>query len=325
MAGRRALLRLCAVAVLALAASPCGAQPYPSRPIKIIAPSSPGGITDFAARLAADYIGARSGQVVVVENRAGAGGAVGMEAVAKAPPDGYTLGSANTGDLIGGFLHTHLAFDPLKELLPVGLIGDAPQLLVVNAQVPAKTFQDFLAYARANPGKIAYGSAGTGSLMQIGAEQLARLAGLQLVHVPYRGAIPGITDMIAGRIQMMHISLNPTIAQIRAGTLRPLVVTDRERWTEHLPDVPTSVEAGLPEYQMAIWFGLVAPRGTPKPIVDQLNGYLRGMVADAQMRKRIVDAYLRPMSKTADEFAAFVVQDAPRWEKIIKASGAVAD
>jgi tripartite-type tricarboxylate transporter receptor subunit TctC len=124
---------------------------------------------------------------------------------------------------------------------------------------------------------------------------------------------------------MMHISLNPTIAQIRAGTLRPLVVTDRERWTEHLPDVPTSVEAGLPEYQMAIWFGLVAPRGTPKPIVDQLNGYLRGMVADAQMRKRIVDAYLRPMSKTADEFAAFVVQDAPRWEKIIKASGAVAD
>jgi tripartite-type tricarboxylate transporter receptor subunit TctC len=222
-------------------------------------------------------------------------------------------------------LHTHLAFDPLKDLVPVGLIGDAPQLLVVNADLPVKTFQDFLNYARARPGQIAYGSAGTGSLMQIGAEQLARLAGLQLVHVPYRGAIPGITDMITGRIQMMHISLNPTVAHIRAGSLRPLVVTDRARWTEHLPDVPTSAEAGLPDYEMDIWFGLVAPRGTPKPVLDQLNTYLRAMVADPQMRRKIVDGYLRPASMTADAFAAFIAKDTPRWEKIIKQSGAVAD
>ena len=324
--GKGTLAALCAGIAIAFGlAAPADAQNFPAKPIKMIVPSTAGGITDFVGRLAADYISSRTGQPVIVENRPGAGGAVGMEAVAKAPPDGYTLGSANTGDLIGGLLHTHLAFDPLKDLVPVGLIGDAPQLLVVNADLPVKTFQDFLHYARARPGQIAYGSAGTGSLMQIGAEQLARLAGLQLVHVPYRGAIPGITDMITGRIQMMHISLNPTVAHIRAGSLRPLVVTDRARWTEHLPDVPTSTEAGLPDYEMDIWFGLVAPRGTPKPVLDQLNTYLRAMVADPQMRRKIVDGYLRPASMTADAFAAFVAKDTPRWEKIIKQSGAVAD
>jgi tripartite-type tricarboxylate transporter receptor subunit TctC len=261
----------------------------------------------------------------VVENRAGAGGAVGMETVAKAAPDGYTLGSANTGDMIGGFLHKHLSFDPLKDLIPVGMIGEAPQLLVVSAHVPARTFQEFLDYARASPGRINYGSAGTGSITQIGAEHLARLAGLQLVHVPYRGAVPAVTDMISGRVQMMHISLNPTIAHIRAGTLRPLVVTARDRWLDYLPDVPTSTEAGLPDYEMDIWFGLVAPRATPKPIVDRLNGYLRAMVADPEMKRRIIEGFLRPGSKSADEFAAFVADDAPRWEKIIRESGASAD
>jgi tripartite-type tricarboxylate transporter receptor subunit TctC len=313
------------VAALALSIAPVQAQDFPAKPIRIIVPSSPGGITDWVGRLAADYIGRTSGQVVVVENRSGAGGALGMEAVAKAAPDGYTLGSANTGDIIGGFLHKNLSFDPLKDLTPVGLVGEAPQLLVVGAHVPVRTFQEFVAYAKARPGKINYGSAGTGSLTQIGAEHLARLAGLQLVHVPYRGAVPAITDMIGGRVEMMHISLNPTIAHIRAGTLRPLVVTVPDRWTDYLPDVPTSAEVGLPDYLMDIWFGLVAPRGTPKPIVDRLNGYMRAMTADPEMRKRIVDGFLRPMAKTADEFGAFVEQDAPRWEKIIRESGAVAD
>jgi tripartite-type tricarboxylate transporter receptor subunit TctC len=248
-----------------------------------------------------------------------------MEAVAKAAPDGYTLAAINTGDIVGGFVHKNLSFDPFRDLLPVAMFAEAPQLLVVSAHVPSTTFQQFLAYVRANPGKINYGSAGTGSLTQIGAEQLARLAGLQLVHVPYRGAIPAVTDMIAGRVQMMHISLNPTFAHIKAGTLRPLAVTVKDRWTEYLPDVPTTAEAGLPDYEMDIWFGLVGPRGMPKPIVDQISGYIRAMVTDPVMKKRLVDGFMRPLSKNADEFAAFLAQDVPRWEKIVRESGAKAD
>jgi tripartite-type tricarboxylate transporter receptor subunit TctC len=319
------LVGLAASIVLALAAVPASAQSYPSKTIRLIVPSTPGGITDFVGRLAADYITSKSGQTVVVENRAGAGGAVGMEAVAKAAPDGYTLGSANTGDIMSGFLHRGLSFDPLRDLVPVAMVAEAPQLLAVSAHVPATTFQEFLAHARANPGKINYGSAGIGSITQIGAELLARLAGLQLVHVPYRGALPAITDMITGRVQMMHISLNPTIAHIRAGTLRPLVVTAKDRWTDYLPDVPTSAEAGLPDYEMDIWFGLVAPKGTPKPIIEQINGYMRAMAAEPAMRKRIVDAFLRPLTMDTNELAAFVEQDAPRWEKLIRESGARAD
>jgi len=273
----RTILALLATVACAASAT---AQAYPSKPIKIIVPSTAGGITDFVGRLAADYLSSKTGQTVVVENRSGAGGAVGMEAVAKAPPDGYTLGSANTGDIIGKFLHKGLTFDAVNDLAPLAMVAEAPQLLAVSAHVPAQTFADFIAYARANPGKINYGSAGTGSLTQIGAEQFARLAGLKLVHVPYRGAIPAITDMISGRIHMMHISLNPTIAHIRAGTLRPLVVTAKERWTEYLPEVPTTAEAGMPDYEMDIWFGLVGPRGLPKPIVAEINSQMRAMVAD---------------------------------------------
>jgi tripartite-type tricarboxylate transporter receptor subunit TctC len=322
----RSLVSLCAgLAVTLCLAVPAGAQSYPSKPIKMIVPSTAGGITDFVGRLAADQISSMTGQPVIVENRPGAGGAVGMEAVAKAAPDGYTFGAINTGDIIGGFLHTGLSFDPFKDLLPVAMFAEAPQLLVISAHVPAKTFQEFLDYARASPGKINYGSAGIGSLTQIGAEQFARLAGLQLVHVPYRGAVPAVTDMIAGRVQMMHVSLNPTYAHIKAGTLRPLAVTVKDRWLDYLPDVPTSAEAGLPEYEMDIWFGLVAPRGTPKPIVDQINGYMSAMVADPVMKKRLVSGFMRPLSKSADEFAAFLAQDAPRWQKIIRESGAKAE
>ena len=222
------------LAVLLAGELPAVAQTFPSKPIKMIVPSTAGGITDFVGRLAADYIASATGQPVIVENRPGAGGAVGMEAVAHAAPDGYTLGAINTGDIIGGFLHTSLSFDPFKDLLPIAMFAEAPQLLVVSAHVPAQTFQEFLAYARANPGKINYGSAGTGSLTQIGAEQLARLAGLQLVHVPYRGAIPAVTDMIAGRVQMMHISLNPTYRTYQ-GRHAAAARRDREGSLDRLP------------------------------------------------------------------------------------------
>ena len=293
------------------------AQPYPSKPIRMIVPFAAGGAADYVGRLMASAIHARTGQPVIVENKPGAGGAFGMDYVAKAAPDGYTLGSANTGDFISKFLHPDQTFDPLTDLTPVAMVGHAPQLLVVGSAVPAKTFREFIEYARARPGKVNYGSPGVGSLSHIGAEYLAKLAGLKLVHVPYRGAIPAVADMIAGRVQMMHISLNPIIGQIRAGTLRPLVVAAKQRWSDYLPDVPTSVELGMPEYDMDIWFGMVAPHGTPKPIVNQLNGYMRDMVTDPVMRKRIVEGFMQPTSMTAEEFNAYVRQGTAHWGKIV--------
>lgn len=311
--------RLPAALLLALSCSAphAAAQSYPSKPVRIIVPFAAGGATDYVGRLMAAAIHDRTGQTVVVENRPGAGGALGMEYVAKAAPDGYTFGAANTGDFISKFLRPDQSFNPPTDLTPVAMIGHAPQLLVVGSTVPNKTFQEFIAYARARPGKINYGSPGVGSLSHIGAEYLAKLAGLKLVHVPYRGAVPAVADMVAGRIQMMHISLNPVIAQIRAGTLRPLVVAARKRWTDYLPDVPTSAELGMPDYEMDIWFGLVAPRGTPKPIVDLLNGYMRDMVADPTTRKRIVAGFMQPASMSADEFGDYVRQGTARWGKIV--------
>ena len=311
--------KLLALTVLAVSfsGSQATAQSYPSKPIRIIVPFAAGGAADYVGRLMASAIKKRTGQPVIVENKPGAGGALGMDYVAKSAPDGYTLGSANTGDFISKFLHPDQTFDPLTDLTPVAMVGHAPQLLVVGSAVPAKTFGEFIEYARARPGKVNYGSPGVGSLSHIGAEYLAKLAGLKLVHVPYRGAIPAVADMIAGRVQMMHISLNPIIGQVRAGTLRPLVVAAKQRWADYLPDVPTSVELGMPEYDMDIWFGMVAPHGTPKPIVNQLNGYMRDMVADPVMRKRIVEGFMQPTSMTAGEFNDYVRQGTAHWGKIV--------
>lgn len=311
--------KLAALIILAVCfgVSKANAQPYPSKPIRMIVPFAAGGAADYVGRLMASAISTRTGHPVIVENKPGAGGALGMDYVAKAAPDGYTLGAANTGDFISKFLHPDQSFDPLTDLTPVAIIGHAPQLLVVGSAVPAKTFRQFIDYAHARPGKIAYGSPGVGSLSHIGAEYLARLAGLKLVHVPYRGAIPAVEDMIAGRVQMMHISLNPIIGQVRAGTLRPLVVAAKQRWSDYLPDVPTSVELGMPDYEMDIWFGMVAPRGTPMPIVNQLNGYMRDMIFDPTMRKRVVDGFMEPTSMTADEFNAFVQKGTAHWGKIV--------
>jgi tripartite-type tricarboxylate transporter receptor subunit TctC len=302
-----------------------GAQDYPSRLIKIVVPTGAGGSTDQIGRLAADYFAAKTGAQVVVENRAGAGGTLGLDAVAKAAPDGYTLGACNAGDIVvTPHLYKHLTFNSLKDLAPVAVIGKAPELLVISATLPHKTFTEFIAYAKANPGKVSYASAGPGTFTHLGAERLARLAGVQIVHVPYRGAAAAVADLITGRVQMMHVGLGPVLAQVRQGNLRVLVVTGPERW-EHVPDVPTSTEAGLPDYQEEIWFGLVAPRGTPAPIVDQINTLMRAMVAEPTYRRRIIDGALTPVSMTAGEFQALLDREAPQWERMVRDVGVTLD
>lgn len=311
-----------ALIVCAICVPSAWAQDYPSKPIKIIVPVAPGGLMDSIGRIVGEYITKKTGQQVIVENRSGASGNIAMDALAKSNPDGYTLAIANTGDLaVNPFLYKNLSFDARKDLVPIALIADSPQLLVVNAQLPANTLQEFIAYAKARPGKVNYGSAGVGSLTNIGALLLARLAGIQIVNVPYRGMVPAVTDMVGGRIQMMHTALGGIVSQVRAGKVRVLAVAAPERWTDALPDVPSSAEAGLPEYKMSIWFGLVAPRNTPAPIVKRLNGYMRAMVADPDTKKRLVDGFARPASMGVEEFQAYVRQEADRWGGVVHELG----
>jgi tripartite-type tricarboxylate transporter receptor subunit TctC len=302
-------------------ATPASAEEYPARPIRIIVPVSPGGITDIVARVAADYITARSGQPVVVENRTGAGGNLGVEAVAKAAPDGYMLTVCATAQIaINPFTSRHMDFDPLKDLVPVAPIAEAPQFLVVNAKVPARTLKEFIAYAKQNPGKLNYVSLGSGSTVSLAGDRFARLAGLDMVPVQYRGTTPGITDLLADNVQMISIGIAPVLGFVKAGALRVLAAGTRTR-LPYLPDVPTAAEAGLPGYEMTTWFALFAPAGTPKPVVDKLNGYMRELVTDPSAMKRLNDVHIDPMSMGADEFAAFVKEEAVKWERAVRDAG----
>jgi len=311
-----------AVAALAGAATAFATEDYPARPIRIIVPVSPGGITDIVARIAADAITAGTGQPAVVENRTGAGGLIGVEAVARAAPDGYVLSVASTSQIaIAPAINRQMSFDPRADLVPIAAIAEAPQILVVNAQVPATTLQEFIAYAKRNPGKLNYVSLGPGSTVSLAGDQFVRLAGVDMVPVQYRGTAPGITDLLAGSVQMISIGIAPVLGFVEAGTLRVLASGTRDR-LPYLPDVPTAAEAGLPGYEMSTWFALFAPQGTPKPIVERLNGLMRGLTADPAMARRLADLHLDSMSMSADAFAQFVRSEAAKWERIINESGA---
>jgi tripartite-type tricarboxylate transporter receptor subunit TctC len=273
------------------------------------------------ARVAGDYITARTAQPVVVENRTGAGGNIGVEAVAKAAPDGYVLSLATTSQIaINPATSKHVGFDPLADLVPVAPIAEAPQFLIVNAQVPAATLQEFIAYARRNPGKLNFVSLGPGSTVSLAGEQFVRLAGLDMVAVQYRGTAPGITDLVAGNVQMISIGIAPVLGFVQSGALRVLAAGTHRR-LPYLPDVPTAAEAGLPGYEMTTWFALFTPAGTPWTIVEKLNGLMRDLVADPAAAKRLTDVHIDPIGMGADAFAAFVQAEAAKWARIIRETG----
>jgi tripartite-type tricarboxylate transporter receptor subunit TctC len=314
-------LRLVPVlAAMLCLAMPASAEDYPARPIRIIVPVSPGGITDIVARVAAEYITAKSGQPVVVENRTGAGGNLGVEAVAKAAPDGYLLTVCSTAQIAINPFTSRMGFDPLTDLVPVAPLAQAPQFLVVNAKVPARTLQEFIAYAKQNPGKLNYVSLGPGSTVSLAGDRFARLAEVDMVPVQYRGTTPGITDLLADNVQMISIGIAPVLGFVQSGTLRVLAAGTTKR-LPYLPDVPTAAEAGLPGYEMTTWFALFAPAGTPRPVVDKLNTYMRELVADPSAIKRLNDLHIDPMSMSADDFAAFVKAEAAKWERTVKEAG----
>jgi tripartite-type tricarboxylate transporter receptor subunit TctC len=315
----RSILAALVATAFGIGAAP--AQDYPSKPIRIMVGFAAGGIADLGARLLADHIARETGQTVVVENRTAAAGTVAALAVAKAPPDGYTLGLVLSGQLvINPFVQKQMQIDVLKEILPVAAIGDAPQMIAINAGVPARTLKEFIALAKAKPGTMSYGSAGHGSLPHLSAAEFLRQAGIDLIHVPYRGNAPATTDLVAGRIQLLSSSIGGLRPGLDAGKTRLLLVATKNR-LPYLPDVPTSAEAGVPEYLMTVWLGLVAPAGTPQPIVDRLHALVQGMLKDQTMVKRMAGAAIDVMPMSQGAFASFVKEEYARWQSIVKHAG----
>jgi tripartite-type tricarboxylate transporter receptor subunit TctC len=322
MRSLRALTLL--AAVLLFPAAAC-AQAYPAKPIKLIVSTSAGGITDIAARVLGAHITARTGQPVVIDNRAGASGNIAMDAVARAAPDGLTLGVANTGNIvINPYLMRHMPYDPLNDLVPVGVIGTVPLFLVMNSSVPVTTLKEFIAYAKAQPDKVSYASAGVGTTPDLAAHEFNRRSGLKLVFVPFRGTAPAVAAVLGGDVQVTFVSMGPHIEFVRQGKLRILGAATPKR-APYVPDVPTFAEQGFPGFETSTWFSLFAPRGTPAEIVDQLNGYVRELAQDADTRKRLEASFIDPAAMTAPEFAAVVKADAAKWERIVRDAGVKID
>jgi tripartite-type tricarboxylate transporter receptor subunit TctC len=314
-------VRLALVTLIGLAAGAASAQDYPAKPVRIVVGFAAGGIADLGARLLAHHITATTGQQAIVENRSGAAGTTGLLAVAKAPPDGYTLGLVLNGQLvINPFIQKNMPFDALKDLVPVAAIGEAPQMIAIHAGVPAKTLKEFVALAKAKPGSLHYGSAGPGSLPHLSAAEFVRMAGIDMVHVPYRGNQPATADLLAGRIQLLSSSIGGLRAGLQAGKIRLLLTATKERLAI-TPDVPTSAEAGIPGYLMTVWLGVVAPAGTPKPVVGRIHAMVAQMIKDKATLKRMAGAAIDPMPMSQAAFASFVKKDYVRWEKIVKDAG----
>jgi tripartite-type tricarboxylate transporter receptor subunit TctC len=317
------LFRVIVTAAIGLAALCAGAvaQDYPSKPVRIVTGFSAGGLADQMGRLLGDYITRKSGQSAVVENRTGAAGTIGMDAVAKAAPDGYTIGIVIAGQLIiNPFVQKSMPLDVLKDLIPVAAVVDAPQLIAMSAEVPAKSAKEFIALAKASPGKFSYGSAGRGSYPHLSAAEFARAAGIEMVHVPYRGNAPAITDLMAGRVQIVSSSMASLKAGVDAGKVRVLLAASRKR-LPYLPDVPASPEVGLPDYLMSAWVGVIAPAATPKPVVERIHALVQGMLADEAAKKVLTATKLDPIAIGQGEFAAFVKAEHARWQRIVRAAG----
>ena len=306
-----------------MAATPiAGAEDYPSRPITLVVGYAAGGGNDIMARVAAEKMSPGLGQQIVIENRGGAGGSIATRAVAKAAPDGYTLVLGGTGTLaINPTLYSNVGYDPRKDFAPIGLIGTSALVLVVHPSVPAHNVKELIAYAKANPGKLTYASAGVGSGIHLAAEYFRFQAGIEMTHVPYKGSAPALTDLVGGHVSMYFSSLPPAIALVKEGKLRALAVTGPAR-SPIFPELPTVAEAALPGFEAVLHYGIVAPAGTPRPVVDKLASAMKAAMADADVRERIVADGAEVMAMTPEEYAADIDAEETKWSKVVKLSGA---
>lgn len=326
--GRRAL-RLAVVASAALVAaglSGASAQTFPTaKPIRIIVPAAASGVSDVLARLTADYLGRTLKQTVIVEDRPGAGGNVGADVTAKAPPDGYTLCMITVGNVaINPFIYKHMPFDALTDLVPVAPVADLPQIVVINAGLPVHSLKELIAYAKQRPGKLNFGSAGVGTTTQLAAELFAEMGGIKLVHVPYRGAAPAVADTASGQVQMTFVGLGSAQPLLPTGKIRILAVAAKTRLAA-APDIPTAAESGLPGYEFSTWVGLVTARGTPAAAIATLNRAVTAMVEDPATQARLTQAGLQPMIATPAEFETRIQADYKKFGKLVKLAGLKAE
>jgi tripartite-type tricarboxylate transporter receptor subunit TctC len=317
---RRRLLHL-AAGTLALPAvsSFAWAQDYPTRPVRLMVASPPGGTADFLARLMGQWLSERLGKPFIIENRQGAGTNIAAEAVANANPDGYTLLLVNPAHALNATLYDKLNFNFIRDIAPVAGLLRAPNVMEVHPSVPAKTVPEFIAYARANPGKINYASAGTGTLLHVAGELFKMMAGIDMVHVPYRGTAPALTDLLGGQVQMMCDNISTSIEHIRAGKLRALAVTTATR-SELLPDLPT-VGDFLPGFEQSAFFGVGAPRNTPDVIVDKLNKEINAGLADPKIKARLAELAGPVLPGSPADFGRLLAEETEKWGKVIKFAG----
>jgi tripartite-type tricarboxylate transporter receptor subunit TctC len=321
---RRQFLHLAAGAAALPAVSRfASAQAYPTRPARLVVGFPPGGPTDIVARLMGQWLLERLGQPLVIENRPGAGGNIATQAVINAPADGYTLLMASHANAINATLYSNLSFNFIRDVTPVAGLVQVPNVLEVNPAVPANTVAELIAYAKSNPGKLSYASAGNGTSAHLAAELFKTMTGVELLHVPYRGSGPALVDMLSGQVQVMFDAIPSSIEHIKAGKLRALAVTTARR-SDALPDIPVIADT-VRGYDTSGWFGVGAPAGTPAEIVDKLNKEINAGLADPKMKARFAELGASTMITTPAEFVTYIAAETDKWAKAVKFSGAKAD
>jgi tripartite-type tricarboxylate transporter receptor subunit TctC len=310
---------------LGLCPTPGNAQPYPARPIKVIVPTPAGGPVDVIARLTANYLTSALGQPVVVDNRPGAGNTLGSKEAAQAEPDGYTLlYSSASGLVFAPMLQKNAGYDPVTSYDPIALVAQSSTILVVHPSVPVKSVQELVAYAKANPGKVNFSSGGIGVLPHLIGEWFKSRAGIDIVHVPYRGGGPSINDLVGGQVQMTFEGTSVLLPLIETGKLRALAVTSAKRLPQ-LPDVPTMTESGFPGFVSTSWTGLLAPAHTPREVIDRLNAQVNEGLKGAELKAALAKVSNEPVGGTPQDFASFIASESKKWSEIIRLSGVKID
>jgi tripartite-type tricarboxylate transporter receptor subunit TctC len=317
-------------AVLAAALFACGVSfaqapdPYPVKPIRFILPFPPGGGTDILGRLIAERLAASLGQPVLIENRGGAGGNVGAEAAAKSAPDGYTIVLAAPSLAISPSLYSKLNYDPVRDFTPVSLVANVPNVMITQPSIPAHSLREFIALAKSKPNGMNFGSGGSGTSNHLAGELFNIVAGTALVHVPYKGVNLAMNDVLSGRIELVVIGIPAAAPHLRAGKLRALALIAPRR-SAALPDVPTIAEAGLPDFEVTTWYGVLAPAATPRPIIALLNAELVKIMHGAEMQERLAALATEPKTSTPEEFSAYIKQEIAKWGEVVRKAGLKAD
>jgi tripartite-type tricarboxylate transporter receptor subunit TctC len=306
-----------------VAAAPAVAADYPNKPVRWVVPYPPGGTTDILARLIGDYLSKQLGQTFIIENKPGGGNNIGTEFVARAPHDGYTLLLVNPANGINQSLYKNLKFDILTDIVPVAGITRVPNVMEVNPNFPAKTVAEFIAYAKANPGKVNMGSSGTGTSVHMSGELFMSMTGIKMAHVPYRGSAPALTDLMAGTVDVMFDNMPSSIGHIQGGKIRAMAVTTDTR-SKTLPDIPTVAET-VPGYEASAWFGIGAPKGTPTDVIEKLNKTVNEALKDPKMIERLADLGGAPMPGTPADFGKVMQSEVAKWKKVVEFSGATVE